>query len=205
MKKLYLTIMLLAGSLFGNIYPSMATIHVVQVTDYFFTPSNFVATTGDTIHWMWIEGGHTTTSTTIPAGADTWDSPLVSSLPTFDYVVTVAGDYDYICTPHISMGMSGSFTVVNPTGLEELSSPSLALHKSYLANGELMLEFTAPQEQVTIQLFDITGQRVYVEKIPLANTGLIKHSIPVATLPSGIYIINLMTSNDQRTSRIVIE
>lgn len=72
---------------------------------------------GDTILWIWVEGNHTTTSTSIPSGAASWDAPLNSVNQEYEYIPTVAGTYDYICVPHAGIGMVGSFTVTEPAGI----------------------------------------------------------------------------------------
>jgi len=72
---------------------------------------------GDTVKWVWISGSHTTTSTSVPTDAASWDSPINSSNTSFSYKVTVAGAYDYKCTPHAAMGMVGSFTANSPNTL----------------------------------------------------------------------------------------
>ena len=91
-----------------------ATVHQVQVSNFQFTPSSLNVTVGDTIKWVWVNGSHTTTSTTIPGGAASWDQPLSSSSTTFSYPVTVAGTFNYQCTPHAAMGMTATFTASNP-------------------------------------------------------------------------------------------
>src|SRR5207253_1861064 len=60
--------------------------HVVTVSDFSFVPNNFNANVGDTVEWVWINGNHTTTSTTIPGGASSWDNPMNSSTTSFKYV-----------------------------------------------------------------------------------------------------------------------
>jgi plastocyanin len=84
--------------------------HIVHVGSFYFTPSSLNVNVGDTIRWVWDGGSHTTTSSTIPAGAATWDSPITSGLQSFEYAVTKTGVHNYVCTPHASMGQVGSFT-----------------------------------------------------------------------------------------------
>ncbi len=89
-----------------------ATKHVINVQNYSFSPSSITdVQVGDTIRWVWVSGSHTTTSTTIPAGAATWDHPINSTSTFYEYAVTLSGTYNYKCTPHAAMGMVGSFTV----------------------------------------------------------------------------------------------
>jgi len=87
-----------------------ATTHIIQVANCQFTPSTVNAVVGDTIQWTWVNGGHTTTSTSVPQGADTWDSPMDASNKTFTYTLTVAGTYAYHCIPHAAV-MTGTINV----------------------------------------------------------------------------------------------
>jgi plastocyanin len=104
MKKVYL---LLTTLVFLNY--SFATTHEITVENYQFTPASLNVNVGDTIKWTWVNGGHTTTSVTIPAGAASWNSPMNSTNQTFLYKITVAGTYSYNCIPH-APDMAGTIT-----------------------------------------------------------------------------------------------
>lgn len=113
--KNYLPFFLAFSALFGFATSgAYSQIHIVNVGDFYFEPSNLTVEVGDTIRWVWIEGHHTTTSTTIPSGAPAWDSPMTSAVTSFEYRVQVAGVYNYHCVPHSSVQI-GQFTAVNPT------------------------------------------------------------------------------------------
>jgi plastocyanin len=84
--------------------------HIVHVGNYYFNPSSLNVSVGDTVRWQWDNGSHTTTSGVIPAGATSWDHNINSSNQTYEYKVTVAGLYNYVCTPHAGMGQVGTFT-----------------------------------------------------------------------------------------------
>ena len=84
---------------------------VVTVQNHVFTPASFTINLGDTIVWNWVNGSHTTTSLSIPAGAVAWNKNINTSNKTFIYIPAVAGAYNYKCTPHQAMGMIGNFTV----------------------------------------------------------------------------------------------
>lgn len=92
---------------------ALAVKHVVNVQNYSFVPANLNVYVGDTIRWVWVNGSHTTTSTTIPLGAPSWDEPITSGNPVYEYRVTMAGVYNYLCTPH-SSSQIGSFTATTP-------------------------------------------------------------------------------------------
>lgn len=87
------------------------TIHEVTVSDNVFTPASLTVLVGDQVRWTLSEGSHTTTSSSVPAGAATWDYTFTGPGNTFTYNVTAPGSYNYSCTFH--PGMDGSFTAVS--------------------------------------------------------------------------------------------
>ena len=122
MKKVILSFFLVATI----VTASLATKHVVTVANFQFSP---VTTTnvfvGDTIRWVWVSGSHTTTcnqnfdpSTFHPAGAADWSNPMNSGSTSFEYKVTKAGAYGFVCLPH-SPSMGGNFiaSTVTPVKL----------------------------------------------------------------------------------------
>jgi plastocyanin len=102
--------------------------HTILVWDGYmqFMPSTINIELGDTIHFLPLDFPlmmHTITSTNIPSGASSFDVIWQAPADTFfQYIPQVAGTYDYVCTPHISTGMVGSFVVSNSTNLNEISS-----------------------------------------------------------------------------------
>lgn len=100
-------------------FKTQATIHVIQVANFSFSPVNISnVIVGDTVRWVWVNGSHTTTdnpatnpdgANSLPAGAATWDASMNTGSRTFDYKVLVAGIYKYSCRPH-QPDMAGSFT-----------------------------------------------------------------------------------------------
>ena len=98
--------------MFSNIQ-TYAVKHIVNVQNITFSPSTLNVSVGDTVRWVWINGTHTTTSVTIPAGANTWDQPITSTNTFYEYPVTVAGTYNYECSIHAAMGMTATFTATS--------------------------------------------------------------------------------------------
>jgi plastocyanin len=94
-------------------FQSKATTWNVNVQDFQFSPSTRNVVVGDVIHFVWINGGHTTTSTSVPGGAATWDAPMNSLNTSFDYTVTIPGTYNYFCKIHGALVMSGSFVATS--------------------------------------------------------------------------------------------
>ncbi len=47
----------------------------------------------------------------LPAGAEPWGSEMLQPGDSFSHTFTVAGEYKYICIPHVMSGMRGTITV----------------------------------------------------------------------------------------------
>src|SRR3972149_2724295 len=91
--------------IFGMIIKSQATTVTVKILSSSFSPNSITVNVGDTVLWMWETNFHSSTSTSVPVSANAWDSGTLNSGATFKYVVSVAGEYKYKCTPH---GFTGS-------------------------------------------------------------------------------------------------
>jgi plastocyanin len=111
MKKLLFLLAILSFS------TAKATVHTIQVWDgYFqFLPADLTIELGDTIEWLPLDQptmAHTITSSSIPNGAASFDEIWQAPADTFfRYIPQVIGQYDYVCAPHVGLGMIGSFTV----------------------------------------------------------------------------------------------
>ncbi len=103
-------------------FNSFATLQTVTVQNYSFTPSTFNINLGDSVKWVWVSGQHTTTSTTIPSGATTWNHNINSSSTSFLYVPNKVGTYNYHCAIHPTM-MIASFVVNCPTPNITITNP----------------------------------------------------------------------------------
>ncbi len=119
-------ICLISLFLFLNFSESYSTTVNINVSNNVFTPSLANAVVGDTIKWTWLGGSHTTTCdgssfTSRPAGAAPWSNSINSGIPTFKYVITVAGTYNYKCAFH-APGMVGMITATAPVLILNLTS-----------------------------------------------------------------------------------
>ena len=100
-----------------------ATTVVVSLTDQFkFDPAAISIAKGTTIEWK--NTGvqpHTVTfdpskamkkaDVILPSGVEPFDSGMVMGGKSYTHTFTVAGQYQYVCTPHEAMGMIGTVTV----------------------------------------------------------------------------------------------
>ena len=114
MKKILLILLILSS------FYVKGDIHQIQVWNgyYQFLPSNNITVQlGDTVQWVQLDPPtmtHTITSDNIPNGAIPFDQIWQAPADTFfQYIPQVEGLYEYVCTPHISFGMIGSFNVIN--------------------------------------------------------------------------------------------
>jgi plastocyanin len=179
---------------------SFATTHTVSVADFSFTPSSFTAHPGDTIKWVWMNGSHTTTSTTIPSGAAPWNSNMNSSTTTFTYVATVPGTYNYVCTPHASMGMTGTFTVVSATNVPPVSAAQALSIYPNPSSGPLLVKFRHPDMDAIVTLKDVTGKEVLSDRY----TGTDAAVLDLGGLPNGNYILIVQQNNAADKREIVL-
>ena len=118
---------------------SEATIWPVNVSNFQFSSPTLNVKVGDVIHWVWVSGFHTTTATSVPSGAATWDASLTSTSTTFDYTVTKVGSYSYECSIH-PLQMQGTFTATTVTPVI-LSAFNIAS-----SNGKASINWTTSTE-----------------------------------------------------------
>jgi len=79
-----------------------------------FDPESFELATGETVLWVWGSPGHNVVVESAPGGSD-WNGDsedLYDDGHTHTHTFTTAGEYEYYCEPHRSLGMVGTFTVV---------------------------------------------------------------------------------------------
>jgi len=82
-----------------------------------FTPERFEITAGQTVKWVWQDGGHNIRVESTPDGSD-WTGTAGGATDTYpeghELVSTfeTVGEYEYYCAPHRSLGLEGSFAVV---------------------------------------------------------------------------------------------
>jgi plastocyanin len=178
---------------------SKATIITVTVQNISFSPATFTAVVGDTIQWVWASGTHTTTSLTVPTGANSWDNPMTSSNKTFQYIITTPGSYTYWCAIHTTM-MEGSFTV-DPVGIPVVSNSKVVatLYPNPASNVlNIKLAVTSPNNEFVIT--DITGKEI--TRTTLLN---VDNSIDVSTWKKGVYLYQLKYNSENLKGKFEVQ
>ncbi len=77
-----------------------------------YAPESLKVSVGDTIVWSGNFSEHPLTLTKAPKGAAAITH--IHSGKSYQYVVTVAGSYEYQCDKHVDEGMTGAFTAFPP-------------------------------------------------------------------------------------------
>lgn len=138
----------------------------ITVSDFIFTPANVLAEVGDTVRWNWIgTRTHSTTcdgifpGTLLPPGASAWDQTLNSGIPVFDYVITVSGTYNYVCSFY-APDMAGTIIADEPLPVELTDFVATTI------KNEVILDWSTSGELNNAR-FDI--QRIDVSKISDLN------------------------------------
>lgn len=182
MKKLIFTL-----SLFLVFITSNATIHVIQVWDgYFqFIPTQLNIQLGDTIQWLPLDQPmmtHTITSSNIPDGALEFDEIWEAPADTFyQYVPTIAGVYEYVCTPHEeSYNMVGSFTVEEASSIEENEKESYKLYPNPAID---FISIGGVSDKISYSIVTLDGRK--------ALSGQISNRVDISSLEPGFYVIRL--------------
>jgi plastocyanin len=176
-----------------------ATVHMVDVADFMFTPSTLTVRPGDTIRWMWVNGTHTTTSNSIPSGATPWNHNINSASSFFDYVPTVPGTYNYICSIHPTL-MVASFTVSNPAATPITAGSLTGNAWPNPASNTLHIVFNNATQPVTVSLVNMAGREVMRKEY----TALKETDLNIAAIPEGNYILRTEQNSNVAIRKLVI-
>src|SRR5688500_18812404 len=120
----FLYILIILGIVYGYSHGATITVYVYNTEFSINTQGGPVApaviTQGDSIRWIWLQGGHTTTS--VAGSPEQWNQPINSSSPTYTRQFNTVGVFWYYCGPHGSdngdgtaSGMASTITVL-PAG-----------------------------------------------------------------------------------------
>jgi plastocyanin len=150
---------------------ALLTTVTVHVADFAFNANSVTIHPGDTVHWVFDGGTHSTTS--VGGIAESWDSGIHTPGFTFDHTFTHLGSFAYFCTIHGSDngngtagGMSGTVDVTAAAALQSIAVTP--------ANASLSIRSTEPF--IAIGTFadsttqDITKQVTWTSSSPSVAT-----------------------------------
>ena len=152
---------------------------------------------GDTIQFLPVDPPammHTITSTNIPTGATAFNQMWQLPADTFfQYIPTVPGVYNFECTPHVSFGMIGLFTVVSGgVGITDYTKSDVF---SVFPNPSADLINITSEEYLIdkpFELYNNNGQIVLNGKLNGVTTRL-----NISELIPGIYLLVVENSKRQ--------
>jgi plastocyanin len=179
--------------LFASSKVEAVTINI-NVISFEFAPKNVTCRVGDTIQWIWQDGDHTTTSVTIPSEAAPWDHVLNSSNTSFKYRVTAAGTYNYKCSPHASMNMTGSFTAAWPLGFN-LGQPgklSFTIYPLPVKDYAILALTITDYAKGQITILNLAGQEMSKKEVDIIP-GKNEYVLDLSQFKNGVYFVEMYT------------
>ena len=187
---------------------SNATVHTVtcQNSPSHFLPITVNAVVGDTIHWTWVAGVHDVgpiSASDIPPGAAMWVEPIDIGNQSAEYVVTVAGNYHYVCHPSTPHAEDAYLVVTDPTGVQQYNAQSKASF-AYPNPSNGIFEFVISGSQITkdsrLEIYDLQGQLVHASAITNARS-----KVDLSEQASGIYFARVYSGVGVLTKKIVLQ
>lgn len=188
-----------------------ATIQIIQFGGSLgdaYSPKSVDVAVGDTIRWEGSFSVHPLSSTSVPAGAQSFHQ---ASGTVFDYPVAVAGTYLYQCDVHVGLGMTGSFTASVPTGIENnkisLRPGAFRLWQNFPNpfNPTTTISFDVPfQTRVSITVYNLLGEPVATLVDEILPAGRFSTVWNAASMPSGVYFYRLQSGSLTDTRKLVL-
>ncbi len=175
------------------------TTHIVDVSNFQFTPANLSVSVGDTVEWINQGGFHS-----VVADNNSFTSGAAStSAWSYKFVFNTAGNFPYYCSIHggpNGQGMSGSITVQNTTGVlhNNLTANNFELKQNYPNpfNPSTNISFSLPAPgHVKLDLFNFLGKKIATLINMDESKGIYNFQFEASSinggLPSGIYFYRL--------------
>ena len=183
-----------------------ATVHTVtcQNSPSHFLPVTVDAVVGDTIRWVWVLGTHIVgpiDTSDIPNGAASWSAPIDGGNFSFEYVVSVPGNYHYVCHPSTPHGENAYIQVSKATGVKEnitLSAPAIIYPNPSSGKYQILIKPSLIAQNSKVEIYDLSGQMVY--------SSLIRNAVSFIDLtdqPKGVYLVKFYSGQAVFTKRIV--
>ncbi len=92
----------------------------VEVGDNYYEPEDLTVEPGTTVVWEWVgQADHNINPGDQPDEADWEGHPELIADGTYEYTFDIEGTYEYVCDPHIGVGMVGSVEVVEGGAVAE--------------------------------------------------------------------------------------
>jgi plastocyanin len=193
--------------LFGS--AASATIHEVVQKGQAFEPQVVVIQPGDTVHWSWTIGIHTVTSGSNCTPDGLFNAPLDTAHRNFSFTFDSAGTYDYFCTPHCAMGMTGTVQVEGAASVPEAGEVARVTASPNPFGSRTELSF-ATQEAgpARVEIFDASGRLASVIHDGWIDAGAQRMEwdglrSDGGSAPAGIYYARILTQGQVEMLHLV--
>jgi plastocyanin len=172
-----------------------------------YSPNFLSISVGDTIQWQGDFSTHPLSSATIPEAAPSWHNATGS---VFDYVVIVAGTYEYQCDVHGGDGMVGSFVAI-VTGVDNkqtVGQPAffgLEQNSPNPFNPSTTIRFELPHaSNVSLTVYNLLGQEVATLVNEEKSAGIFDVQFNATTLASGVYVYRMQAGSFVETKKLIL-
>ena len=148
--------------LLGSIGFSQTT-HAILVGSNGFNPENLTVEAGDIIHFTLDQGNnsgiHTSTSTSVPNGENTWDHEMNCGFCLYTVVPNTVGIYEY---QDQTSGLTGSFEILGtPSSIDEIEKEfSMSPAHPNPATSSTIIEYDGLANEGQLKLVNLAGQVV---------------------------------------------
>ncbi len=175
------------------------SLHMVELSDFQFSPDSLTIEVGDTVRWTNVTGTHN-----VVADDNSFTSGPAAPAPwTFEHVFAATGNNPYYCEPHGGpggSGMSGVITVEQPVSVSdnELFVNEFELNQNYPNpfNPSTTIRYTIPSDGfVKLSVYNTIGEEVRTLINEFKEAGSYDENFEAADLSSGIYFYKLQAGN----------
>ena len=183
-------------------------LHLVEVSDFVFTPSNLTIEVGDTVRWMNVMGNHNVVAddnsfTSGPPSTNQW---------VYDFVFTIEGTNPYYCEVHGGPGGSGMSGVINvepPVGVSgnDPVVTKFELNQNYPNpfNPSTTIEYSIIESGIVkLQVYNNIGEKVATLVNDYKEAGIYRVDFDASELSSGIYYYRIDTGNFISVKKMIL-
>jgi len=183
------------------------TSHVVNISNNTFSPKELTISAGDTVIWKNNQGTHNVNGKTgtYPSNPESFGNNTGSGW-TYMHVFNIAGNYDYRCDPHYSLGMTGKiFVDGTATGYSPVIPATTAGERILIypnpATDYLIISLQSGDEEFqSIRILDLVGKELISADVP---SGISYQRLNVSQFNPGLYIMQVEINNESRIFKFI--
>jgi plastocyanin len=192
--------------IFISVNISGQTSHTVTVTNYEFSPKDLTISAGDTVVWKNVSGMHNVDGnvTTYPSNPESFGNDVGSGW-TYSHVFNFAGNYDYRCDPHFSLGMTGNIIVEGTaTGyikINKVNAENQILLYPIPAEDFVTIDLSSTGEKFEgISILDMTGKELLSFHDP---SGSSYQKFDINGFKPGLYLVKIDIGGEIRINKFI--